>query len=560
LGLFWFAAALLGAALIFAGCETEADTETKYVSGEMIHLDTVVSTLADLETALADDKPLAIGLNGVANLTDDLDILDGKLVYILNGGSLATSGKDLKVGGIVYVGINGTLDVSTGKVIVKEGGYVSVLSEKTVTGISVSPGTLKVATADSVNDGEASAKTVLGTDKVRILGTLAIGGTFTDVAALSAPFGYVGNGGTLDISAVTVTGSKPSTLVAAIPQGKNLKATAAGPETATTLVIPKGSDITALATDTLAAVTTLTVNGTFTTAAGTLAAVTALTVNGTLTASAAGTFAGLTTLTVDGTLTAGASGAFAALTTLTVNGTLSASAFTGATAGVALTVGTGGKATLGGTVKLNDSTVAADGVLTTSGTVTFNTTPAAATLGAAAGSTVNGFLFPADATITALAANAVTIDDLTIPATTTLTVAAGKTLTVDGTLDLAGTLALANTGKVVILATRALAATSSGKLLSGTELDDVTKVKLTVAATAAGAATKATVDSTTTSGVYLVASTTSTGSGAITAVGNAAWTFTDAAVDGAVATLASPLAAGTLKAATGTALTLTGST
>jgi hypothetical protein len=345
MGLFWFAAALLGAALIFAGCETEAETETKYVSGEMIYLDIEVDDEDGLREALAVEGDLAIGFTGTSEtLTEALTIPDGKLVYILNGATLATDtgGLNLTVDGIVYVGIGGTLDVSAGNVIVGEGGSVSVLPVKSAAAITtgVPPGTLKVATALSVNDGEATAKTVLGTDKVWIGGALAIGGTFTDVAALATPFKYVGNGGTLDISVATVTGSTPSTLVAAIPQGKNLKATAAGAEAAatTTLVIPKGSDITALAGDTLATLTTLTVNGTFTTDVGTLEAVTALTVNGSLTAAASnitalgdssvGAGGELTLLgaTIAATKTLTVSGTLNVTGTLTVKGTLNATA------------------------------------------------------------------------------------------------------------------------------------------------------------------------------------------------------------------------------------------
>jgi hypothetical protein len=450
LGLFWFAAALLGAALIFSGCETEAETETKYVAGEMIYLDVLVTTEATLRTELLKAGDLAIGLNGAATLTADLEIPDGKLVYILNGGTLATTASyDLTVKGVVYVGIGGILDVSAGNVVV-DGGSVSVLPVKSAAAITagVPPGTLKVVNADSVNDGEATAKTVLGTDKVWIGGALqyATGAAaFADADAFKTAFGYVSSGGTLDISAATATGSTPSTLAATatLYSGKNLIATAAADEAAatTTLSIPANANITALATDTLEAVTTLTVNGTFTTDAGTLEAVTALTVNGTLTASAA----------------------------------------TGATAGIAITVGAGGKATLGGTIAvLKASSVAAGGELTTGTVTAFGTTPAA-TLTAAAGSTVNGFLFPADATITGLGEDAVTISALTIPATTTLTVAEDATLTVAAGGNLTFT---NNTSKVVLLAGASLeaAATTSVLASKGTTTADGSGISLTVTA------------------------------------------------------------------------------
>ncbi|MDR2795188.1 MAG: hypothetical protein LBB47_00575, partial [Spirochaetaceae bacterium] len=159
----------------------------------------------------------------------------------------------------------GTLDTSAGNVIVEEGGSVSVLSGKSVVP-GGGAGTLKVADEDSVFNGEtgADAATVLGTNKVWIGGTLKYTtGPFANVAALTVPFSYVGNGGTLDISDVTVPGSTPSTLVAAIPQGQNLIAKAAADEASTTtLSIPANADITLAATDTLATITGLTVSGT----------------------------------------------------------------------------------------------------------------------------------------------------------------------------------------------------------------------------------------------------------------------------------------------------------
>jgi hypothetical protein len=297
LGLFWFAAALLGAALIFAGCETEAETETKYVSGAMIHLDTVVETIADLEKALAVEGDLAIGLSNSTTSfdvdADGLTIPADKVVYILNGTTLATaSSATLTVAGIVYVGINGTLDVkaASSKVVVNEGGAVSVLSEKTVAGITdVGPGTLVIASDTSVI-GEEGAK-VLGTDKVSISGKLAYIGPVADNDALTKVFGYVGKGGTLDLSGATVTGltslGKPSE-ISALASEKSLIATltASADETATSLTIPAGLELTAKSGDTLATLTTLTVNGFLNAPAATFAALTTVTGTGSIEAGA----------------------------------------------------------------------------------------------------------------------------------------------------------------------------------------------------------------------------------------------------------------------------------
>jgi hypothetical protein len=537
MGLFWFAAALLGAALIFSGCETEAETETKYVAGEMIYLDIEVDDEDGLRAALALEGDLAIGFTGSnISLTEALTIRPGKLVYILNTATLkTTSDYGLTVEGIVYVGIGGTLDTSAGTVIVKEGGSVSVLPVKSAAAITagVLPGTLVIkAAADVSYDPTASpVVTALGSNDVRILGVLKYASTataFANAAALTTPFNYVGNGGTLDITLATVTAAdKPSDWLNAIPAGKKLKATViagANEDAATTsLTIPAGLELTAKSGDTLATLTSLTVNGTFTTDAGTLEAVTALTVNGTLTASDA----------------------------------------VGADAGIAITVGEDGDATVGDIELLKTSTVAAGGVLTTGAVTAFDGSgTTAATLTASAGSTVNGFLFPADATITELGEDAVTISALTIPATTTLTVAAGKTLTVDGTLTVEGTLVLpAATSTVVIPAGGELTATTGTAELLGSSSSTIAGVKLTVAATGSSTATKVKLSGT--SPVFILTTEATSGTGDTTPtpiVGKSKWTFTNAAIGGvSPADASTDAAGGTLKAGLGTKLILAGS-
>jgi hypothetical protein len=256
MGLFWFAAALLGAALIFGGCPTEAETETKYVAGEMIYLDVVVSTIGDLEDALAEETgDLAIGLDAPSDDStitvgaDGLLIRPGKVVYILNGTTLATAtDKDLTVEGIVYVGVGATLDVSAGNVIVTSGG-ISVLPAKSIAAInSAGPGTLKVSASARVNDGADDPATALGTDK----GKVWIGGTLkysanTDVdtvTKIETALGYVGDGGELEVVG-TNTSLKPSDVAAISLGAKKLTIQADGADTATTSIsIPAGLFLT----------------------------------------------------------------------------------------------------------------------------------------------------------------------------------------------------------------------------------------------------------------------------------------------------------------------------
>jgi hypothetical protein len=241
MGLFWFAAALLGAALIFAGCETEADEKIVYLQGEMIHLDVVVSDVTALKGALALTGDLAIGFDGSTTntLTEALEVEAGKVIYILSGGTLKTaSGFDLTVKGIVYVGIGGILDTSAGEVKVVDNGIIYVLSGKTVTG-GVNPGTLVIKNAGSVNYGaETGAATVLGTDKGKVLigGTLKLDNATATVSDITAAFGYINS---VNLDAGTNTELTPTAAVGiTIPTGKTLTIQADKADTTTSIVIP----------------------------------------------------------------------------------------------------------------------------------------------------------------------------------------------------------------------------------------------------------------------------------------------------------------------------------
>jgi hypothetical protein len=287
--------------LIFAGCETEADEKIVYLPGEMIRLDVLAANVTELKAALAETVDLAIGLTGTATLADDLEVGEGKAVYILNGGTLTTAAsKALTVKGVVYVGIGGKLDVSAGNVVV-DGGQVSVLPVKSIAGITagVSPGTLVITSPTSVNDGASpTPNSVLGGDNVWIGGTLKVTQAIA-LADVATALNYVVDGGTLDLSAAAVTGSKPSTLAgaAALSSGKNLIAKADTAESDTTLSIPANANITVLATDALAAITGLTVSGTLNISGSALTLAAVLPANGVTTTGKGKIVSATTTLT-----------------------------------------------------------------------------------------------------------------------------------------------------------------------------------------------------------------------------------------------------------------------
>jgi hypothetical protein len=297
---------LLSASLVLIGCPTDTEEKTVTVT-EMVHLDEFAANGTALIAALATPGNRSIGLAASVTLSANLTIPAGKLVYILNEGSLATSGSyTLTVEGQVYVGVDGTLtatadapvEVTTGKVHVVKGG------------------TLSIDTALAVTDGADPAKPALGSVGFAAEATLAITGTLNDAAAIKAVWDLLPRG-EFDLSGATLTSAKVSELAAlpGISETKRITATATADEDETDpFTIPKGADITAKSADTLANITGLTVNGSFTTAAGTLAKVTALTVgeDGELDVSTAGTLAALTDLVVNGELTVGDSVAVSA--------------------------------------------------------------------------------------------------------------------------------------------------------------------------------------------------------------------------------------------------------
>jgi filamentous hemagglutinin len=305
------------------------------------------------------------------------------------------------------VEISGTVYVEVGGSLTAASGTLVSVLAGGVLNVS-EKGTLVVDAATSVNDG--AGLTVLGPGgKVNIAGKLNWGGTLTAIADLDTALGYVGDGGELVVTtaAASITPTEVVTKANA-NSGKFIAVEANGADSASSLSVPVNARITTSA----------------------------------LLGSAA---------------------------SITVFGGLTAASATGLAAGVAVTVKEGGSASLGGAIVLLDSSVEEYGTLTLGGTVTFASS--SDEIAVVAGSTVNGVTFPAGTDITAVAANALTIGNLTVPSgevfevpnTKTVTVAATTALTVEAgaTLELTGDLVA--TGDVVLTA----ASGTGGALLTG---------------------------------------------------------------------------------------------
>jgi hypothetical protein len=262
----------------------------------MIYLDVVVTNATDLKICLEDEsRPnLSIGVHGaignVVPMGGDLEIPDGKLVYILSETALNVYSHNLTVGGILYVGAEGTLQANginsygnvignPGKVIIPGDGRISVLED----------GTFSVKDALSVNNGAPiDPATLLGTDSVSFMekGKLRVW-ELANTAAVQAFFNYL-TIGKLEVVIITPNSNvRPSDLakISGISEKKQLIASASADETEAELPIPKGATITAYTNDDLNTIKTLEVNGTLiaNSVAARLALVDDLTVDGELT-------------------------------------------------------------------------------------------------------------------------------------------------------------------------------------------------------------------------------------------------------------------------------------
>jgi PBP1b-binding outer membrane lipoprotein LpoB len=409
--------ALLAAVFVFTGCDNGTTTVTEYVpvpgtttpggetnqnppaAGEVPEFVDVATSQSALEAALAnpDYKGELIGYGGTTALTGQaVTIPDGYKVYVQPGADLKTaSGYGLTVKGKLFVANSAALTIDTAPIVVDGEGNIEVQKG----------GTLATDEAASVWDG--TTDTVLGTDKVKITGTLeyTAGTDFTDAEAVETALGYI-TSGTLNVGDISSAGLKPSEVAElTIPTGKQLVAdTGNTAETDTgTLTIPANLNLTTSAT--LTTLTGLEVNGTLAAASGTLTGVTELTVNGTLTASSA-------------TLASG---------------------------GATVIVGSGGSATLG-TVGLlkGASSVAAGGALTVTAVTAFDSTD---NLAVVAGSTVNSFTFPDATDITGIAAAGFTIGNLIVPGV--LVLSKNLTLATDAELVIADPTKVSGSSKII---------------------------------------------------------------------------------------------------------------
>jgi hypothetical protein len=309
-------AAILGASLSFFACDSDSDTKTETVyvdntvegpDGTTLYLDELAIAPGGLTNALEFPGELTIGVYNPAGFNLGATVVEipaDKTVYILNNTTLDVDGTgDLKVAGKLYVGKNAALKAACvpsapgdpyGTVKVGAGGLVSVLDG----------GTFILESDMYANDGELfNPSTVLGPDKNRVkftekatLKVTELGGT----AEVDKYLNYLTEG-TLEVVTITaLTGVKPSDLagISSISDKRQLKATATADETEKDLVIPVGANISSDVQDDLAAIETLTVNGTLTDGgSATLVGVTNLTINatGTLNVGPGVVFGGLTT-------------------------------------------------------------------------------------------------------------------------------------------------------------------------------------------------------------------------------------------------------------------------
>jgi hypothetical protein len=400
-------AAILAGVFLFTSCEQATDTE--YITHNVPTpqgADVLAANADDLATYLDEDSDYQViaVTSDISDAGEDLVVPATKTLLLY--ASLTPNGTSgLTIEGKVIVSAGGTLVAADGTpVTIAAGGSLEVTTN----------GTLSVENlTEGLDADDESAVVFKG-------GNLAVA-TLADAAGITTALGYIGSQGELTVTSLTA--AKLSDIVAAVGSAE---------VTITTL---------ATQTDEAAGVTSITIPSNLTIGAVTTGAlastVTTLTVNGSYTPKDDDTLANLTTLTVNGTLSAAAA-TLDALTDLTVNGELT-SIGTGASEGIEVTVGAEGEATLATVAKLlAGSTVAAGGTLTATAVTAFDT---GASLAVYAGSIVNGITLPGATTISALAADAITIGDLTVSGPTValgdgkaITIGTGKTLTIETTV------------------------------------------------------------------------------------------------------------------------------
>jgi hypothetical protein len=182
MGLFWFAAALLGAALIFGGCETEADTETVTVR------EGVTNTLLGLQELLDTDGVNYVKYLGSLTIGNTLVIPAGKTVTVSGAvtvnGVLAVGGTLTLTGTITNSGIViGSKDFLEGKVT-GSGDTASIYSSIAAVKEALTDATASVNNAAilDVNSSELTAANVPTGKTLYVLGNL----TFDALPATAA--------------------------------------------------------------------------------------------------------------------------------------------------------------------------------------------------------------------------------------------------------------------------------------------------------------------------------------------------------------------------------------
>jgi hypothetical protein len=270
MGLFWFAAALLGAALIFSGCPTEAETETV----------TVTKGIAADVPAL--QKLLEEGVTPIRYI-DDLD-LTGYTVVIPQGITVNVDG-GVELAANSVLGVVGGLTLGTGRNITGTGGVVAggeAVLDLISTSASITPVSIYSSIADvtaALTDGkdaaivdvkasELTAANVPAPKTLYVLGDLTVDSLPSGFAA-----GTVEAYGKLVIAA-SVDLATPTTLSYSKAILKN---TAAATVTLPVTATLRGIDASAATLTVAATTTSLTIGdltGTLALPATTLAAVT----------------------------------------------------------------------------------------------------------------------------------------------------------------------------------------------------------------------------------------------------------------------------------------------
>jgi hypothetical protein len=352
--------AVLAAVFIFTACDN-GTTTTEGPEREVevpIEIDIVVTTEGELKALFPDPdgtakkdtsewKGKVIGLNADITLTANLTIPEGYTVYLFGNKTLATNSTyGITVKGNLEVGAGGMVSVadSAKPIVVTDTGNITIDDE----------GYLSLYLITDINDGATKPKTVVGdTSKVKVEGGTLILTAFTKLSDLTKAFDSVKSG------LLYVDGPKPvkpSDITSLdITENRKITVEVSKTETATSLIIPKGMDLTTYGS--LPLVTNLTIDGTFTTTSS-LTVLTDLTITGTF--NSTGTFPALKTLTVEaGGISDLGTASLPVLGTLIVNGTLDVEdavlPATSATA-VSVTVGETGKLTLD-TITLANSTI-----------------------------------------------------------------------------------------------------------------------------------------------------------------------------------------------------------